>query len=100
MLLELIVNVGSIRIDRQNGAIDDKGSKCQWISGSCFQRTARNLSAFAGYQILVATRFRMVLCKDFVQRIDLEQIWKHSEVSDDADPSGNGVDFLIGWFQS
>ena len=76
MLLELIVNVESSRIDRQKEAVDDKGSKCQRISGSCFHRTARNRSAFAGYQISVATRFRMVLCEDFVQRIDLEQSLK------------------------
>ena len=36
MLLELIVNVESSRIDRQKEAVDDKGSKCQQISGSCF----------------------------------------------------------------
>ena len=40
------------------------------------EHAARNRSAFAGYQILVARRFWMVLCKDFVQRIDLEQSLK------------------------
>ena len=76
MLLELIVNFGSIRIDRQKEAVLDKGSKCQRISGCCFQGAASNPSAFAGYQISEATRFWMVLCKDFVQRIDLEQSLK------------------------
>ena len=40
-----------------------KGCKCERISGCCFYRTARNPSAFAGYQISVAKRFLMVLCK-------------------------------------
>lgn len=73
MLLELIVNVGSIRIDRQKEAVDNKCSKCQRIYGFCFQKTATYPFAFARYQMSVAIRFRMVLCRDFEQRIDLEQ---------------------------
>ena len=38
MLLELVVNVESSRIDRQKEAVDGKGTKCQRISGSCFHR--------------------------------------------------------------
>ena len=74
-----------------------KGSKCKRISACCFQR---NPSVFRGYEISVVTRFRIVLFKDLAQRIDHNKIEKHSEVADDADLSGNGVDSLIGWFRS
>ena len=64
-----------------------KGCKCERISGCCFYRTARNPSAFAGYQISVAKRFLMVLCKVVVVVVvvmeELRKLHPCGNLSDD-----------------
>ena len=70
MLLELLKVLELRNRKKPSMILLNRGSKWQQISGCCFQI---NPFAFTGYEISVVTRFRMVLFKDLVQRIDLQR---------------------------